>query len=210
MCGKLKMAFPNNQITGGVREQYKARRTTQSRILSEDIDYDRLSSFSSISSSFDERLSDADFVRSFVPPPVISPPPSPPPPPPPSYPPPSMNLNNGIRRPSRIPPPPPKRTNNNPNNLKNQNHSLKKNNNNNHNNENNDNDQESSEPPSQQDILHQSVLSAISGGIKLRHRSLNKEENKNNPTSPTSMQTIFEKQIMGTTITKYLLFLPLQ
>lgn len=172
------MAFLLNNLTNSAREQYKVRRISKNLISNEGEDINRFSSFSSISSSFDERLSDAEFVRSFVPPPAISPPPSPPPPPPPSFPPPhNMNIHSGLRRPSRIPPPPArKQPVKNINKI--ENHIQEE-------------EEESNNPPSQQDILHQSVLSAISGGIKLRHRSIKVENN-----SPT-MQNLFEKQLMG-------------
>lgn len=183
------MAFNNLfNLTNGAREQYKARRVTQNRVVVDDIDHDRFSSFSSISSSFDERLSDAEFVRSFVPPPVVSPPPSPPPPPPPSVPPPMNSFNNGPRRPSRIPPPPMRRQINKSNSTSQ-----------NQNDDQNKIQHLNLEQQSQQDELHKSVLSAISGGIKLRHRSINTNvpNMKDDKNSPTSMQNILEKQILG-------------
>lgn len=152
--------------SGSYRDQYRARRSTQNHIYDHDDEISRYSSNYSISSSYDERLSDAEFVRSFVPPPCQSPPPSPPPPPPPSNPPPQY-LNRGrTRQPSRIPPPPPKRVAN----------------------------ATEIEPESPKDAIHKSVLSAISSGVKLRHRS-NRSEQKS-PT-PVSMQGILEKQMQG-------------
>jgi hypothetical protein len=162
-----QMAFKRSD--SGFRDQYRARRTTQNSIFDDDDEVSRYSSYCSISSSFDERFSDAEFVRSFVPPPVVSPPPSPPPPPPPAIPPPQyVQRGNRSRQPSRIPPPPPPRLSQN---------------------------SSESEPASQQDIIHRSVLSAISGGVKLRHRSNVKEQHA--PPPPTSMQGILEKQMLG-------------
>jgi hypothetical protein len=156
----------------GLRDQYRARRTTQNSILVEDDEVSRYSSYCSISSSFDERFSDAEFVRTFVPPPVVSPPPSPPPPPPPAVPPPQyVQRGNRSRQTSRRippPPPPPKMSQN----------------------------ASESESASQQDVIHKSVLSAISGGVKLRHFSNAKTQPSTTP--PTSMQGILEKQMLST------------
>jgi hypothetical protein len=153
----------------GYRDQYRARRITQNSVFDDDDEVSRYSSYGSISASFDERFSDAEFVRSFVPPPVVSPPPSPPPPPPPANPPPQNIIRaNRVRNPSRVPPPPPKKCA----------QKLK--------------DQDENSP---QQIIHKSVLSAISGGIKLRHRA--EVEEQKSSSSPSSMQSILQRQMNG-------------
>jgi hypothetical protein len=159
------MAANFKRSDSGYRDQYRARRISQNSLVDDDDEVSRYSSYCSISSSFDERFSDANFVRSFVPPPIVSPPPSPPPPPPPSNPPPNHQLGNRVRNPSRVPPPPPKRK------------------------------QHVQDENSPQQIIHKSVLSAISGGIKLRHRSDISEQKS--PPPPNSMQSILERQMIG-------------